>query len=38
MPRVGLAQVGDHTALGSTSTAALRSGARTEDEAPITGY
>ena len=38
MPRIGLARVGDHTALGSTSTAALRSGARSEDEAPITGY
>ena len=38
MPRVGLAQVGDHEALGSTSTAAIRSGARAEDEAPITGY
>ena len=38
MPRVGLARVGDHAPLGSTSTAALRSGARTEDEAPITGY
>jgi hypothetical protein len=38
MPRVGLARVGDHEALGSTSTAAIRSGARAEDEAPITGY
>jgi fumigallin biosynthesis monooxygenase-like protein len=38
MPRVGLAQVGDHEALGSTSTAALRAGAREEDQAPIAGY
>src|SRR5215475_9676391 len=38
MPRVGLARVGEHAALGSTSTAALRSGARAEDQAPITGY
>jgi hypothetical protein len=38
MPRIGLARVGDHEALGSTSTAAIRSGARAEDEAPVTGY
>ena len=38
MPRVGLARVGDHEALGSTSTAAVRSGARAEDQAPVTGY
>ncbi len=38
MPRVGLARVGDHEALGSTSTAALRTGARAEDQAPVTGY
>jgi hypothetical protein len=38
MPRVGLARVGDHEALGSTSTAAIRSGARPEDQAPVTGY
>jgi Domain of unknown function (DUF4188) len=38
MPRIGLAQVGDHQALGSTSTAATRSRVRTEDEAPVPGY
>ena len=38
MPRVGLARVGAHQPLGSTSTAALRSGERAEDEAPVTGY
>jgi hypothetical protein len=38
MPRVGLARVGVHEPLGSTSTAALRSGARQEDQAPIPGY
>src|ERR1700754_3472676 len=38
MPRLGLAQAGDHEALGSASTAAIRSGARTDDEAPVTGY
>jgi hypothetical protein len=38
MPRIGLAQAGEHGALGSTSTAALRSGARDEDQAPLPGY
>jgi hypothetical protein len=38
MPRIGLAQVGEHALLGSTSTAATRSGARAEDEAPVPGY
>jgi hypothetical protein len=38
MPRVGLARVGTHEPLGSTSTAALRSGDRAEDQAPVTGY
>lgn len=38
MPRVGLAGVGEHGALGSTSTAARRIGARPEDAAPVTGY
>ena len=38
MPRTGLAAVGEHRPLGATSTAALRSGARAEDEAPLPGY
>jgi hypothetical protein len=38
MPRVGLAGVGEHTALGSTSTAARRIGARADDTAPVAGY
>jgi hypothetical protein len=38
VPRVGLAAVADHEALGSTSTAAKRIGARVEDEAPVAGY
>jgi hypothetical protein len=38
MPRMGLAAVGEHTPLGSTSTAALRSGARADDQAPVPGY
>ena len=38
MPRVGLASVADHQPLGSTSTAALRSGSRAEDQAPLPGY
>lgn len=37
MPRVGLARAGDHRPLGSTSTAALRSGVRAEDRAPVPG-
>src|SRR3954468_1572504 len=38
MPRVGLARVGEHRTLGSTSTAAVRSHVRPEDEAPVAGY
>ena len=38
MPRVGLGAFGEHRALGSTSTAALRSGTRAEDRAPVAGY
>lgn len=34
MPRIGLGRFGDHHAVGSTSTAAVRSGVRAEDEAP----
>jgi hypothetical protein len=37
-PRIGLAGVGEHTALGSSSTAARRIGARADDTAPVTGY
>ncbi len=38
MPRIGLARVGDHAPLGSTSTAATRTGVRADDEAPVAGY
>ena len=38
MPRIGLARVGDHVPVGSTSTAARRIGTRAEDEAPVAGY
>jgi hypothetical protein len=38
MPRVGLAKVGDHVALGSTTSAARRIGDRPADEPPIAGY
>jgi hypothetical protein len=38
MPRVGLGRAGEHGPLGSTSTAALRSGVRAEDAAPVPGY
>jgi hypothetical protein len=38
MPRVGLAGIGEHAALGSTSTAARRIGARDEDVAPVASY
>src|SRR3954447_2364877 len=38
MPRVGLGRVGEHRPLGSTSTAPKRIGARSEDQAPVTGY
>jgi hypothetical protein len=38
MPRIGLARCGAHQPLGSTSTAAIRSGARAEDQAPVQGY
>lgn len=34
MPRIGLARVGEHRPLGSTTTAASRSGVRPEDTAP----
>jgi hypothetical protein len=38
MPRVGLARVGEHLPLGSTSTAAARIGTRPGDEPPVAGY
>jgi hypothetical protein len=39
MPRVGLAAVGEHRPLGSTSrTAAVRIGSRPDDRAPVSGY
>jgi hypothetical protein len=38
MPRVGLAKVGGHAPLGSTSTAAQRAGVRADDRAPVAGY
>jgi hypothetical protein len=38
MPAVGLATVGTHSPLGSTTTAAQRIGARDEDTAPVAGY
>jgi hypothetical protein len=38
MPRIGLGRFGEHHAVGSTSTAALRSRVRAEDEAPVPGY
>jgi hypothetical protein len=38
MPRIGLAAAGDHTPIGSTSTAAQRVGARPDDVAPVAGY
>jgi hypothetical protein len=38
MPRVGLAAVGEHRPLGSSSTAPKRIGAREEDQAPVSGY
>lgn len=38
MPRRGLAKVGAHVPLGSTSTAARRLGARPDDRAPVEGY
>jgi Domain of unknown function (DUF4188) len=39
MPRVGLAAVGEHVPIGSTSaTAARRIGVRPEDVAPVEGY
>jgi hypothetical protein len=39
MPRVGLAAVGEHLPIGSTSaTAAQRIGARPDDRAPVAGY
>jgi hypothetical protein len=38
MPAVGLAAVGEHHPLGSTSTAARRIGTRPDDAAPVAGY
>jgi hypothetical protein len=39
MPRVGLAKVGEHLPVGSTSaTAARRIGARADDLPPVAGY
>jgi hypothetical protein len=38
MPRVGLAAAGEHAPLGSTSTAAQRTGVRPDDVAPVAGY
>ena len=35
LPRIGLALAGSHGPLGSTSTAAIRSGVRAQDEAPV---
>jgi len=37
-PRIGLAGIGEHMPVGSTSTAARRIGARADDTAPVTGY
>jgi hypothetical protein len=38
MPKVGLGALGGHAALGSTSTAARRTGVRPDDRAPVEGY
>jgi hypothetical protein len=39
MPRVGLAAVGEHRPIGSTSaTAPIRLGTTEADEAPVPGY
>ena len=39
MPRIGLAAVGEHAPVGSSSrTAATRIGARTDDREPVAGY
>ena len=38
MPRIGLGAVGEHGPLGSTSTAAQRTGVRSDDRAPVAGY
>src|SRR3954465_6823662 len=38
MPRVGLAEAGEHAPLGSTSTAPQRIGAQPDDRAPVPGY
>lgn len=38
MPRTGLARAGEHHGVGSTSTAAVRSHVREDDEAPVPGY
>ncbi|HET9258894.1 MAG TPA: DUF4188 domain-containing protein [Acidimicrobiia bacterium] len=38
MPRFGLAGAGRHVPIGATSTAAQRSGTRSDDTAPVPGY
>ena len=38
MHRFGLARAGQHCRLGRTSTAAIRSGTRADDSAPVEGY
>jgi hypothetical protein len=38
MPRVGLGKFSAHTPLGTTSTAARRSGVRPDDRAPVDAY
>jgi fumigallin biosynthesis monooxygenase-like protein len=38
MPRIGLARVGEHLTVGSTTSAARRIGVRPDDEPPIAGY
>jgi hypothetical protein len=38
MPRIGLAAVGRHEPVGSTSATAARIGARPDDSAPVPGY
>jgi hypothetical protein len=38
MPRMGPGEAGSHAPLGSTSTAARRTGVREDDQAPVAGY
>ncbi len=38
MHRFGLGMAGEHSKIGTTSTAALRSGSKTEDTAPVDAY